>query len=41
MECVVGYSPDGSASGKKRRVRVEVVDKSIGRIRDGERTFTR
>lgn len=41
MECVVGYSPDGSASGKKRMVRVEVVDKSIGRIRDGERTFTR
>jgi VWFA-related protein len=41
MECVVGYAPEGAASGKKRRVEVQVVDETIGRIRDGDRTFVR
>jgi VWFA-related protein len=40
-ECVVGYAPQGAPSGRERRVKVEVVDKSIGRIRDGERRFRR
>jgi VWFA-related protein len=41
MECVVGYAPEGGQTGKRRRVKVEVVDKSLGKIRDGERTFAR
>jgi VWFA-related protein len=41
MECVVGYSPEGEQTGKRRKVKVEVVDKSLGKIRDGERTFAR
>ena len=41
MECVVGYAPEGAPSGKRRKVKVEVVDKSIGKIPDGERTFAR
>jgi VWFA-related protein len=41
MENVVGYQPDGPATGKKRRVKVELVDKSLGSIHDGERTLVR
>jgi Ca-activated chloride channel homolog len=41
MENVVGYHPEGSATGRKRHVKVEVVDKSIGSIQDGERTIVR
>ena len=41
MECVVGYAPEGEQTGKRRRVKVELVDKSLGKIRDGERTFSR
>jgi len=41
MECVAGYAPEGDSTGKRRKVKVEVVDKSIGKIRDGERTFAR
>jgi VWFA-related protein len=41
MENVLGYQPVGPATGRKRRVKVEVVDKSLGRIRDGERTVVR
>jgi VWFA-related protein len=41
MECVVGYAPAGETTGKRRKVKVELVDKSLGRIRDGERTFAR
>jgi VWFA-related protein len=41
MEHVVGYQPQGAATGRKRRVKVELADKSIGRIPDGERTLLR
>jgi VWFA-related protein len=41
MENVVGYQPEGAATGRKRRVKVELVDKSLGSIRDGERTLVR
>ena len=41
MEHVVGYQPEGAATGKKRRVKVELADKSIGKIPDGERTLLR
>lgn len=41
MENVVGYQPEGAATGRKRRVKVELVDKSLGAIRDGERTLLR
>jgi VWFA-related protein len=41
MENVVGYQPEGPAAGKKRKVKVELVDKSIGKIPDGERTLVR
>lgn len=41
MENVVGYAPEGAATGRKRRVKVELVDKSMGAIRDGERTLFR
>jgi VWFA-related protein len=41
MENVVGYQPEGAASGRKRRVKVELVDKSLGSIKDGERTLVR
>jgi VWFA-related protein len=40
-ENVVGYQPDGPATGKKHRVKVELVDKSLGSIEDGERTLVR
>jgi VWFA-related protein len=41
MEHVVGYQPEGAATGRKRRVKVELADKSIGKIPDGERTLLR
>jgi VWFA-related protein len=40
-EIVVGYVPEGARIGKKRKVKVELADKSLGRIRDGERTLVR
>jgi hypothetical protein len=40
-EIVVGYVPEGARTGKKRKVKVELADKSLGRIRDGERTLVR
>jgi VWFA-related protein len=41
MENVVGYPPPGAAAGRKRKVKVELVDKSLGSIPDGERTVVR
>jgi VWFA-related protein len=41
MENVVGYLPEGTATGRKRKVKVELVDKSLGAISDGERTLVR
>lgn len=41
MENVVGYQPEGPATGKKRKVKVELVDKSLGSIKDGERSVLR
>ena len=41
MENVVGYVPEAGASPRKRSVKVELVDKSLGKIRDGERSFVR
>ena len=41
MEHVVGYQPQDAATGRKRKVKVELADKSIGKIPDGERTLLR
>lgn len=41
LENVVGYVPQGTATGKKRKVKVDLMDKSLGKIRDGERTLVR
>jgi VWFA-related protein len=41
MENVVGYRPEGAATGQKRHVKVELADKSVGSIKDGERTLVR
>jgi VWFA-related protein len=41
MENVVGYEPEGPPTGRKRKIKVELVDKSIGSIKDGERTLVR
>jgi VWFA-related protein len=41
MENVLGYSPEGPPTGRKRRVKVELVDKSVGTIKDGERMLVR
>jgi len=41
MENVVGYQPEGAATGQKRHVKVELADKSVGSIKDGERTLVR
>jgi hypothetical protein len=41
MENVVGYAPEGPPTGRKRRVKVELADKSVGAIHDGERTLVR
>jgi VWFA-related protein len=40
-EYILGYQPEDAASGRKRRVKVELADKSIGKVRDGERTLLR
>ena len=40
-EIVAGYEPRGAASGRKRKVKVELVDKSLGKVRGGERTVVR
>ena len=40
MENVVGYRRR-RRHGQKRRVKVELVDKSLGAIKDGERTLVR
>ena len=40
-EVVVGYEPEGAPNGTKRKVKVELADKSLGKIRDGERTLVR
>ena len=40
-EVVVGYEPEGPSTGKHRKVKVELVDKSLGKVRDGERTLVR
>ena len=42
MENVVGYQPEGAAgAAHKRKIKVELVDKSLGKIADGERTLLR
>lgn len=41
MEIVVGYSPPGPPDGREHRVKVELIDRSLGRIRGGERTLVR
>ena len=41
LENVIGYEPDGPPSGRKRKIKVELVDKSVGSIKDGERTMVR
>jgi VWFA-related protein len=40
-EIVVGYEPAGEASGRKRKVKVELLDRSLGKVRNGERTLVR
>ena len=40
-EIVVGYVPEGARTGVKHKVKVELVDKSSGKIRDGERILVR
>jgi hypothetical protein len=40
-EIVVGYEPQGPRTGKRRKVKVELADKSLGKIEDGERTVMR
>jgi VWFA-related protein len=41
MENIVGYQPEGPPAGRKRQVKVELLDKSLGKIPDGERTLVR
>ena len=42
MENVVGYQPEAAAgAARKRKIKVELVDKSLGKIPDGERTLLR
>jgi VWFA-related protein len=41
MEHVIGYEPQGPATGRKRKIKVELLDKSVGTIKDGERTLVR
>ena len=41
MENVAGYQPQGTPTGQKHRVKVELVDRSLGAIHDGERTLLR
>jgi len=41
MENVLGYQPDDAPTGKKRRIKVELADKSLGTLKNGERTIVR
>jgi VWFA-related protein len=41
MENVVGFVPPGAPTGRKHHVKVELVDKSLGAIHDGERVLVR
>jgi VWFA-related protein len=41
MENVVGYAPAGPPDGKKHKIKVELTDKSLGKVPDGERTLVR
>jgi len=41
MEIVVGYQPPGPPDGRKHKVKVELLDKSLGKIQGGERTVVR
>ena len=41
MEIVVGYQPSGPPDGRAHKVKVELADKSLGKIRGGERTLVR
>lgn len=41
MENVVGFVPPGAPTGQKHHVKVELVDKSLGTIHDGERVLVR
>jgi VWFA-related protein len=41
MENVVGYAPEGPATGARHKVKVELADKSLGKVRNGERTVVR
>jgi VWFA-related protein len=41
MENVVGFVPEGAPTGRKHHVKVELVDKSLGTIHDGERVLVR
>ena len=40
-EVVVGYEPTGPRTGARHKVKVELVDKSAGKVRGGERTLVR
>jgi len=41
MENVVGYAPSGPPDGRKHKIKVELTDKSLGKVPDGERTLVR
>jgi hypothetical protein len=41
MENVVGYVPPTSPAPRKRTVKVELVDRSLGKISDGQRSFVK
>jgi VWFA-related protein len=41
MEIVVGFQPPGPPDGKQHKVKVELLDKSLGKIRGGKRTLKR
>jgi VWFA-related protein len=41
MEIVVGYAPPGLPEGREHEVKVQLVDKSVGKIRGGERKVVR
>ena len=41
MEIVVGYQPAGPPDGREHKVKVELLDKSLGKIRGGKRTLVR
>jgi len=41
MEIVVGFQPSGPPDGREHKVKVELLDRSVGKIRGGERTLVR